>query len=213
MRFAFRGTSPNVTAAASCEQGPAARQPLVHSQRGAVYVEFLIAFLPTFILYLGVTEIALLYTSKLLVTRAATVAARAAVVVLPDDVRYYEDGTEQNKISGDRLKLIEDAAGIALLTTYRPWGFKVEVNEGADSVDAHQDITVKVTYQHRCIMPIVRSIACDPPGQIGSFAPIAGSKTTEVSDSATLVNQGASYDYNQSPADKGDNGPLNLPGF
>jgi len=59
--------------------------------RGATYVEFLIAFIPVFFLFLGVLQAGLLYTANLVVTHAANSATRAAIVVLPDDPRAYGD--------------------------------------------------------------------------------------------------------------------------
>lgn len=58
--------------------------------RGVVYAEFLIAFLPIFVFFLGMVQLALVYGCKLAVQRAANNAARAAVVVLDDDPRWYD---------------------------------------------------------------------------------------------------------------------------
>ncbi len=57
---------------------------------GVVYVEFLIAFIPIFVFFLGMVQLALAYGCKLGVQRAANNAARAAVVVLDDDPRWYD---------------------------------------------------------------------------------------------------------------------------
>ena len=51
-------------------------------ERGAVYVEFLIAFLPVFILFLGICQVALVSTARFVVQHAANCAARSAVVML-----------------------------------------------------------------------------------------------------------------------------------
>jgi hypothetical protein len=66
---------------------------------GAVYVEFLIVFIPFFIMVLGMMQIALMYAAHLAVQHAATTAARAAIVVFPDcEARY--DGAAQNVVNG-----------------------------------------------------------------------------------------------------------------
>jgi len=67
--------------------------------RGATYVEFLIAFIPVFFLFLGMIQAGLLYTANLVVTHAAATATRAAVVVLSDDPRLYGD-EPVNQIGG-----------------------------------------------------------------------------------------------------------------
>jgi TadE-like protein len=56
--------------------------------RGAVYVEFLIVFMPVFLLFLGICQAALIGAARFVVQHAANRAARSAVVVLessPDD--------------------------------------------------------------------------------------------------------------------------------
>ncbi|HKO48577.1 MAG TPA: TadE family protein [Polyangiaceae bacterium] len=58
------------------------RPLFVLDERGAVYVEFLVAFLPVFILFLGICQIALLSTARFVVQHAANRAARSAVVML-----------------------------------------------------------------------------------------------------------------------------------
>lgn len=70
-----------------------------HDEAGAVYVEFLLAFIPLFFLFLGILQGALLYSANLVVRHAAQRAARAAVVVLPDDPEYY-DGQAVNSLEG-----------------------------------------------------------------------------------------------------------------
>ncbi len=66
---------------------------------GAVYVEFLIVFIPFFLMVLGMMQIALMYAAHLAVQHAAVSAARAAIVVFPDcEARY--DGAPQNDMNG-----------------------------------------------------------------------------------------------------------------
>jgi hypothetical protein len=63
---------------------------LREDEGGAVYVEFLLAFIPLFTLFLGMTQMALLYTGNIVVRHAASMAARSAVVVLPDHPARYD---------------------------------------------------------------------------------------------------------------------------
>ncbi len=72
---------------------------LKQDTRGAVYVEFLISFIPVFFMFLGMVQIALMFVGGLAVQRAAAAAARAAAVVLDDDPQYY-GGAERMQLGG-----------------------------------------------------------------------------------------------------------------
>ena len=52
-------------------------------------LEFILAFMPVFVLFLGIVQLTLLAVAQLVVRHAAITAARSAVVVLPDDPRHY----------------------------------------------------------------------------------------------------------------------------
>ena len=60
-------------------------RPLFAQERGTVFVEFLISFVPLFLLFLGTIQLSLLYASHLVVQHAAVLAVRAAVVTIDDD--------------------------------------------------------------------------------------------------------------------------------
>jgi len=62
---------------------------LRHDLRGAVYVEFLLVFMPVFLLFLAIVELGFVYAARLVVQHASTRAVRAAVVVLDDDPALY----------------------------------------------------------------------------------------------------------------------------
>lgn len=59
-------------------------------QRGLVMLEFVIAFVPVFLLFLAVAQLALLGAAQLVVQHAAICGARSAAVVLDDDPRFYD---------------------------------------------------------------------------------------------------------------------------
>lgn len=65
------------------------RRNLADDERAAVYVEFLVVFMPIFMLFLGMIQVGFLYTGKLVVSHAADSAARSAIVILPDDPEEY----------------------------------------------------------------------------------------------------------------------------
>jgi hypothetical protein len=81
------------------------KKSLVRDSRGAVYVEFLLAFIPLFFMFLGMLQMGLLYGASLVVQHSANVAARAAMVVMDDDPQYYDDE--------ERRKLDTNATGIS----------------------------------------------------------------------------------------------------
>lgn len=58
---------------------------------GVVFLEFILAFVPVFLLSLGILQLALLAVASLVVQHAAIAGARSASVVLDDDPRYYRE--------------------------------------------------------------------------------------------------------------------------
>ncbi len=83
--------------------------------RGAVYVEFIVAFLPFLVTFLCLWQVAILYWTKLMVDHAAFSAARAAAVVVAEDPKNVSDtnGTA-NKLTDTRATLVQNAAYLAL---------------------------------------------------------------------------------------------------
>jgi hypothetical protein len=68
------------------------------NDRGAVYVEFLIVFMPIFLLFLGICQIAMIGVARIVVQHAANRAARSAVVVLESDPNEFA-GAERGWVS------------------------------------------------------------------------------------------------------------------
>ncbi|HKY34632.1 MAG TPA: TadE family protein [Polyangiaceae bacterium] len=64
---------------------------LVPDQRGVVYVEFLIAFFPLFILFFSVCQLALIASARLVVEHAAQSAVRTAIVILDEPPADFGD--------------------------------------------------------------------------------------------------------------------------
>jgi hypothetical protein len=99
---------------------PSARNTLARSAdaRGVVLIEFLMAFVPVFVMFLGIVQLALLSVAKLVVQHAAVAGVRSAIVVLDDDPRFY-GGTDRGDIGGtstERSDSFEHALGTRLGT-------------------------------------------------------------------------------------------------
>lgn len=76
---------------------------LLSDTGGAVYVEFLLAFIPLFFLFLGMVQMGLMYGADLAVRHAAVNAARAAMVVIDDDPQGYDgEGRRSFESDGNR---------------------------------------------------------------------------------------------------------------
>jgi len=158
------------------------RTGLLRATRGAVYVEFLVAFLPVFFFFLALVQLVFVQTANLIVKHAAVKAARAAVVVLPDDPKYY-GGTPVGSFSGQRKDDIERAAQIPLSTMGLLSLFDTKVTvEGATGRDSL--VKVKVEYNYLCQVPWGRFVVC------GGFV-----NRKKIVAEAALPNQGADYEY------------------
>jgi hypothetical protein len=62
---------------------------LIRETGGVVYVEFIISFIPVFVLFLGIVQLVFMAAAKLVVQHAAVMGARSAIVVLEDDHEEY----------------------------------------------------------------------------------------------------------------------------
>jgi hypothetical protein len=84
---------------------------------GAVYVEFLIAFMPFFVFFLLLWQLSIIYTAKLMVDHAAMSAARAAGAIMGEPVSLTDataSPTQQSDMTPGRAALIKTAAELAL---------------------------------------------------------------------------------------------------
>ena len=85
---------------------------------GAVFVEFLIVFLPVFTMFLCLLQLALLFAMRLVVGHAAVNTARAAAVVIGDDPATYGESGKMPRHSlpnaSERTATIRRAALISM---------------------------------------------------------------------------------------------------
>ena len=152
---------------------------LKRDQRGAVFVEHMIAYLPVMFFFLATWQLIELCAAHLILKRAASAAARAAVVVLPDDPAYY-DGVAKDTFSGKRKEDIELAAAMILAANpHFTNDFKVEV-PSVPKGGAPLTVTVKAKFF--CFAGWV-SLVCGPTG------------VRELTAKSVYAYQGAAYSY------------------
>lgn len=179
------------------------RPRLSEDRRGAVYVEMLIAFLPVFLFFSYLVQFGLLVAASMVTKHAAWMAARAAMVIIPDNPIYYGGGvglawptasplgglacgqppkTITFTPNGAQLSAIQTAASRIL----QPMGGvsnnnlpAVTLDKGAYAIT--DNITVKVQYAFPCTIPI------------GNLICLGTTKT--ITAQASMPMQGANYKY------------------
>ena len=139
---------------------------IVVDRRGAVYVEFLVVFLPILTLFLSLVQLAFVEIANLVTKHAAVAAARAAMVVLPDNPQFYSSG-DLNHAEGDRFDAIQAAARARLLA--------VSVNPHVDvtfpsapgagdnktAFQNGQSVRVQLAFDYPCYIPIGSRFVCN----------------------------------------------------
>jgi Flp pilus assembly protein TadG len=128
--------------------------------RGAVAVEYLIAFVPVMWFFASTWQIADLYAAQLIVQRAASAAGRAASVVLPDNRRYYND-LEENSYSGARRTQIELAANLVLQASTKILASPTVTIENASGAGP---LTARVQARYSCF-PGWGNLVCGADGE------------------------------------------------
>jgi hypothetical protein len=132
----------------------APRPSALRDQRGSVMLETFIALVPVTLGFAWLCQISDLYMHELIVARAASAAARAAVVVLPDDGAHYSDPANLtlHRCVGARKAAIEAAARAVLRasSSFAPeLSLSVSGAERADGV-----ITAHVAAQYACALRV-----------------------------------------------------------
>jgi hypothetical protein len=156
---------------------------MIGDQRGAIYLELLISYLPVLLFFFGVLQLADVAAAHLIVQRAAGAAARAAVVVIPDDEVFYT-GTE---LSARELKRadIERAADMILRATHR-------LDEDSGNVELNRDMTIEHD-RDRLRDPVTARVSAEYRCFARLFCGLDGTVTLHAE--ATLPYQGARYRY------------------
>lgn len=168
--------------------GEKKRRSLLANKRGAVYVEFIAAFMPIFFSFWCLLQSAGLYSAKLVVMHSAYLGARAAAVVLPDDKKKY-DGEEVYRADGKRRDAVVRAVQMGAAANLNLiWALADVELQGADGkkkgkFGRDEVVNVKVTIPYRCGLPMADKVVCGFAGL--SF----------IQAEAKMVIHGADYDY------------------
>ena len=151
-------------------------KPLTSDCAGAIYVEFLIAFLPLLVLFFCVAQFADLYAARFVVNHAAYRTARAGAVVYPDDPEHY------NAVSKDEEV---EAAGYAILAAKRNI-VSAEIDVAHGEVNDRTPVEVRIAARVECVVPIANRLMCQA---------FAARPTRRLEGSARLIAHAAGYDY------------------
>ena len=185
--------------------------------RGAVFVEFLIAFMPVYVFFMCVVQIGLLFSVRLVTEHAAVNGARALAVVGGDDPKRYANESKPNKLlaGGQRVKAVREA----VLLTLAPLilngvvqnvdvilpapGDREGAGQSGDiqlapmSDTSISKVRVRVEVSAACRLALSGPIACrtltsflDPTRRFNLLLP-----TVPVRAEAIFPYQGASYEY------------------
>jgi hypothetical protein len=99
---------------ASTPQRDRRRFALIDDARGVLMIEALMVYVPVALFFFLTWQIGELAAADLVLARAATAASREAVVVLPDDPRFY-DGEGVLDAQGARRRAAIEAAARSVL--------------------------------------------------------------------------------------------------
>jgi hypothetical protein len=141
---------------------------------GAAYIEFLIAFMPIFIAFVGLWELGEYWMTSLVVEHAAFAGARAGAVYIP---LPGADGVASNKITDDSRSIVTEAVLLAAAPAVaRGWLADVPAVffprslRGDDSEatgynpDSSDMVHVQVVAPFRCHFPPFDYIFCRSSG-------------------------------------------------
>ncbi len=148
-------------------------------ERGAVYVEFIVAIVPMLVVFWGLLQVNGLLLADLVVRNAAMNAVRAAIVCDSDEHTSGQSGGQDcaQQAAADTTKAVKSIQSVS-----------VQVDGASSSGNAPVTATVSASYE--CQVPLVASLACGVFGGVGM-----GTATATIERSATLPNQGHYYQF------------------
>jgi hypothetical protein len=154
---------------------------LVRDTRGSVFVETLVGLLVPIVFFFVTWQLVDLFTAQLILKHAAVAAARAAIVVGPDDPRFYGgQGVNDFSKGGARYRDVARAAALVLgAAPNLQTAFSVEIH---GATDGNSPITVVVNADYQCHGGWL-SYVC------------GGADFRRLTTEATMPYQGAKYAY------------------
>jgi Flp pilus assembly protein TadG len=117
---------------------------VIRDQSGAAYVETLVAFFPTLFFFLAIFQYSEVAAANLIVRRAAHAAVRAAVVVYPDDPRFYGGAS-----ATARSPYVQEAARRTLLAAPEIDLALARVAVSG-TLSGNSEVTVDLSVPYRC---------------------------------------------------------------
>jgi hypothetical protein len=187
----------------SAPQSECTRPRLSGDRRGAVYVELIIAFLPVFLFFSYLVQFGLLCAASIVTKHAAWMAARAAMVIIPDNPIYYgggvglawptasplgglacgqppqaitftPNGAQLSEIQVAASRILQPMGGVS--NNSLP---TVTLDKGSYAIT--DNITVQVEYAFPCTIPVGNLMCLGP--------------TKTITAQASIPMQGANYHY------------------
>jgi Flp pilus assembly protein TadG len=186
---------------------PGVTSRFARDAHGAVYVEFLIAFLPLLVFFSSLLQLGLLQTAGLVNQHAAWMAARSAAVVMTDDPVYYGEASgpsvsfgsatacgrgEQAKtwpVTTARVNDVQQAATMilhAIDSSAQPtitFPSAPGGNDNRTSFGVEDMVYAQVHYTYPCVVPIGNIVVCGP------------GKTKDLVGESAFPLQGTNYNY------------------
>src|SRR5512140_3849427 len=150
--------TPNERTSTPLERRAGLRR-LHEDRRGAVLVEFLVAFMPLMITFSSFVQLAQITTARIVTKHSAIVAARAAAVI------SNEKNNSRDANKGKNQAEIDASVKAAL----GPWAqtmnsVKVDINDQSTGDDVFGMVQVTVTARYRCSVPFGGMLVCGANG-------------------------------------------------
>jgi Flp pilus assembly protein TadG len=128
--------------------------------RGAALVEFVVALTPLLMTFFGLIQLGRIMTAQIAFHHAANVAARAAAVIVDNDVNPNASG---------KLDEVKMAAQLALGDFIRH--VSVDAATVSGGTTPNELVTVKLTGSYRCGVPLGKILVCGFSGK-HQFKPV-----------------------------------------
>jgi hypothetical protein len=136
---------------------------LAKNERGAVLVEFMAAFFAIFLFFEGLAQLIDARAAKLIVDHAAYRGARAAAVVLPDEMDPFNGIGKLEAIRLAAARIVESKGDLEVVD------IRILNDDGGTDVasdrprDAPRSVSVVVKTLYNCWYPVVATLVCGLP--------------------------------------------------